>query len=106
MLQVNIHQFSAFRDERLEIHDCPKPRKLWDRAYSEACYCNPKRLDLSRKNWYYYVCLKKVRGGVMGFGNTLVSKTCYFFGPHVRGRRGGGSLNLVFYSRCFVDTCT
>ena len=72
VLLLSIHQFSAFRDERLEIHDCPKPRKLWDRAYSEACHCNPKRLDISRKKWYYYVCLKRVRGGVMGFGDTLV----------------------------------
>ena len=39
--------------------------------------------------------LKKVRGGVTGFGDTLVSKTClFFFGSHVRG---GGSLYLVFY---------
>ena len=36
--------------------------------------------------------LKKVRGGVTGFGDTLVSKTCGFFlGSHVRGG-GGGSL--------------
>ena len=81
LLSTCIHQFSALRDERLEIHDCPKPRKLWDRADSEACHCNPKRLDISRKKWYYYVCLKKVhvRDGVMGFGDTLVSKTCHFF---------------------------
>ena len=52
--------------------DCPNPRKLWDRVDSEACHCNPKWLDISRKKWYYYVCLKKVRGGVMGFGDTLV----------------------------------
>ena len=43
--------------------------------------------------------LKKVRGGVTGFGDTLVSKTCRFFlGSHVRGGDGGGgSLYLVFY---------
>ena len=44
--------------------------------------------------------LKKVRGGVTGFGDTLVSKTMPFFflGSHVRG--GGGSLYLVFYGIC------
>ena len=74
------------------MHDCPKPRKLWDRAYSEACHCNPKRLDLSRKKWYnyMYVCLKKVRGGVMGFGDTLVSKACHFFKVSRKGAEGGG----------------
>ena len=93
MLLLSIHQFSEFRDERLEIHDCPKPRKLCDRAYIEACHCNPKRLDLLRKKWYYYVRLKKVRGGVKGFGDTLVSKTCHFFRVSRKGAEGGGSLN-------------
>ena len=50
-----------------------------------------------------YVRLKKVRGGVMGFGDTLGSKTCHFLGSHVRGQRGGGvgSINLVFYGNTF-----
>ena len=40
--------------------------------------------------------LKKVRGGVTGTGDTLVSKTClFFFRVSPKGRRGGGSLYLV-----------
>ena len=36
--------------------------------------------------------LKKVRGGVTGFGDTLVSKTCLFIlGSHIRGGGGGGT---------------
>ena len=48
--------------------------------------------------------LKKVRGGVTGFGDTLVSKTCLFIlGSHIRGGGGGGTLYLVFYGNTFVE---
>ena len=47
--------------------------------------------------------LKKVRGGVTCFGDTLVSKTCLFIlGSHIRGG-GGGTLYLVFYGNTFVE---
>ena len=47
--------------------------------------------------------LKKVRGGVTGFGDTLVSKTCLFIlGSHIRG--GGRYIwYLVFYGNTFVE---
>ena len=39
--------------------------------------------------------LKKVRGGVTGFGDTLVSKTCLFIlGSHIRG---GGEGRYIWY---------
>ena len=44
--------------------------------------------------------LKKVRGSMMGFGETLVYKTCHFLGSHVRG----GSLYLVFYGTKLCST--
>ena len=34
--------------------------------------------------------LKKVRGDVKGFGDTLVSKTCHFFRVSRKGAKGGG----------------
>ena len=33
--------------------------------------------------------LKKVRGDVMGFGDTLISKTCHFLRVSREGRKGG-----------------
>ena len=51
--------------------------------------------------------LKKVCGGVTGFGDTLVLKTCLFFFRVSRKRRrgGGGSLYLVFYGTTFIPLC-
>ena len=46
--------------------------------------------------------LKKIRGGVTGFGDTLVSKTCLFFlGSHVRGG-GGVVLSGILPYMCIV----
>ena len=46
--------------------------------------------------------LKKVRGGMTGFGDTLVSKTCHFLMVSRKGRREG-SLYLVFYGiHCLI----
>ena len=51
--------------------------------------------------------LKKVRGGVTGFGDTLISKTClFYFRVSHKGRRGGGGRYiwyLVFYGNTFVE---
>ena len=45
--------------------------------------------------------LKKVRGGVTGFGDTLVSKTCHFFCRVSRkGERGGGG-RFIWYSTVY-----
>ena len=44
------YQFSAFREERLEIHDCHKPRKLWDLACSEACHAIPNGSIFNGRN--------------------------------------------------------
>ena len=48
---------------------------------------------------YHFFLIKtlKLRGGVTGFGDTFISKTCLFFlGSHVRGRGGGG--RYIWYS--------
>ena len=43
--------------------------------------------------------LKKVRGGVTGFGDTLVSKTCLFIlGSHIRGGGEGDVISGIWYS--------
>ena len=73
-------------------HHCPKLGKLWDRARNEACQCNPKRSVLIRKKWYHNMSFKTVRGGVMGFGDTLVSKTCLFFFGGAEGASKSGIL--------------
>ena len=45
--------------------------------------------------------LKKVRGGVTGFGDTLVSKTCLFFlGSHVLGGGGAVISGILRYTNC------
>ena len=46
--------------------------------------------------------LKKVRGGVTGFGDTLVSKTCRFFRVSRKGQRGGGGGHYIWYSTVYV----
>ena len=55
-----------------------------------------------------YVRLKKVHGGMMGFGDTPISKTYLFLRVSRKGAEGGGgggggggSLNLVFYGSVF-----
>ena len=46
--------------------------------------------------------LKKVRGGVTDFGDTLVSKTCLFLMVSRKGRRGGGGVVISGILR-YVD---
>ena len=45
--------------------------------------------------------LKKVRGGVKGFGDTLVSKTCHFFRVSRKGAEGGGG-RYIWYSTVHI----
>ena len=72
-----------------------KKRHVFETSVSpKACQCNPKWSVFIRKKWYYNMSLKKVRGGVTGFGDTLVSKHA---GSHVRGGAEGGG-RYIWYS--------
>ena len=50
--------------------------------------------------------LKKVRGGVTGFGDTLVSKTCHSFYRVSRKGRGGGGVVISGILRYYNELST
>ena len=54
-----------------------------------------------RKKWCCNMSLKMVRGGVTGFGDTLVSQTCHFLRVSRKGR--GGRSRYIWYSTVEVS---